>query len=82
MIATGGSGHGFKFLPNLGRYVVDRIEGEEDVDGFLERWQWRSLQKGEKAYNSIMEGTHSERSFGNQPLTKQDSLSPLSSSRL
>jgi sarcosine oxidase/L-pipecolate oxidase len=82
MVATGGSGHGFKFLPNLGRYVVDRIEGEADVDGFLQKWQWRNLQKGEKAYNSIMEGTHSQRALRNQVLTKQDSLSPLSSSRL
>lgn len=74
MVATGGSGHGFKFLPNLGKYVVDRIEGKQDDKGFLERWKWRSLKAGEKAFNNIMEGTRSNRALQRQPLTMEDSL--------
>lgn len=30
MVVMGGSGYGFKFLLNLGVYVVDRIEGKEN----------------------------------------------------
>lgn len=39
-LATGGSGHGYKFLPVLGEQVVDIIE---DVPGarFKQKWAWR-----------------------------------------
>lgn len=39
-LATGGSGHGFKFLPVLGERIVEKIEGrlESDLD---ELWRWR-----------------------------------------
>ncbi|OAA48964.1 sarcosine oxidase [Beauveria brongniartii RCEF 3172] len=66
MVATGGSGHGFKFLPNLGEHVVDRIEGK--TNGFLEYWKWRARDAGVKPYNSIMEGVESDRSLWRQPL--------------
>ncbi|KAI1342808.1 putative sarcosine oxidase [Xylariaceae sp. FL0016] len=39
-LAVGGSGHGFKFLPIIGRYVVDMIEGQLDVDT-RQKWRWR-----------------------------------------
>ncbi|KAL3431908.1 FAD dependent oxidoreductase [Aspergillus tetrazonus] len=58
MVATGGSGHGFKFLPNLGSHVVDRIEGKSNV----------------APYNKIMEGVTSQRTLQNQPLTDEDKL--------
>lgn len=80
MVATGGSGHAFKFLPNLGKYVVDRIEGNGDDAGLLAHWKWRSLKAGEKVYNSIMEGTQSKRALQRQSLTKDDSLSVQTSS--
>ncbi|GJN81673.1 hypothetical protein PLIIFM63780_005208 [Purpureocillium lilacinum] len=73
MVATGGSGHGFKFLPNLGEHVVDKIEGRKN--DYLQHWRWRSLSPEEMAYNSIMEGTGSERSLHNQPLTAGECLS-------
>ncbi|KAF2396124.1 FAD dependent oxidoreductase [Trichodelitschia bisporula] len=38
-VATGGSGHGFKFLPVLGRAVVDCMRGEGGEVG--EVWRWR-----------------------------------------
>ncbi|KZV84125.1 FAD dependent oxidoreductase [Exidia glandulosa HHB12029] len=31
LFVTGGSGHGFKFLPNIGRLAVDRLEGKLDA---------------------------------------------------
>ncbi|KAG8525942.1 uncharacterized protein KY384_000704 [Bacidia gigantensis] len=40
MVAGGGSGHGFKFLPVLGEKVVQRIEGRLG-DRLGERWRWR-----------------------------------------
>ncbi|KAJ6157702.1 hypothetical protein N7470_005294 [Penicillium chermesinum] len=80
MVATGGSGHGFKFLPNLGRFVVDRIEGKKDEESLLKSWQWRTLPEGEKPFNSIMEGPHSERALQNQLLTRDDSLGTQKSS--
>lgn len=72
MVATGGSGHGFKFLPTLGAHVVDRIEGKENE--YLSLWKWRSLGEDIKPYNSVMEGNKSERSWHNQILTVEDSL--------
>ncbi|KAG9236933.1 putative fructosyl amino acid protein [Amylocarpus encephaloides] len=39
-LATGGSGHGFKFLPVIGDKIVDCVEGNTPV-GFREKWAWR-----------------------------------------
>ncbi|KPM37044.1 hypothetical protein AK830_g9523 [Neonectria ditissima] len=72
MVATGGSGHGFKFLPNLGELVVDRIEAKQSI--YLDLWKWRSLNSNEKPYNSIMEGEKSGRSLQNQVMTTEDAL--------
>lgn len=66
MVATGGSGHGFKFLPNLGEHVVDRIEGKKNE--FISYWNWRSRDAVSKPYNRIMEGINSNRSLHHQPL--------------
>lgn len=40
-LATGGSGHGFKFLPVLGDYIVDAIEGHLDP-AYKQLWTWPS----------------------------------------
>ncbi|KAF1815149.1 FAD dependent oxidoreductase [Eremomyces bilateralis CBS 781.70] len=41
-LATGGSGHAFKFLPVLGGKVVDVLVGREERVGRLaEKWRWR-----------------------------------------
>ncbi|KAI5838640.1 fructosyl amino acid oxidasesarcosine oxidase [Morchella snyderi] len=39
-VCTGGSGHAYKFLPVLGREVVDVLEGVEGAR-FAEKWAWR-----------------------------------------
>ncbi|KAL3420786.1 fructosyl-amino acid oxidase [Phlyctema vagabunda] len=38
-LATGGSGHGFKFLPSIGDKIVDCIEGNCPSE-FKEKWAW------------------------------------------
>ncbi|MCA9895341.1 MAG: FAD-dependent oxidoreductase [Anaerolineae bacterium] len=40
-IASGGSGHSFKFAPMLGKIVADRIEAKENQ--WLPKFKWRTL---------------------------------------
>lgn len=54
MVATGGSGHAFKFLPVIGKFVVDHIEGIQS--DMLKKWQWRQPKDGEKPHNELMKG--------------------------
>ncbi|KAL4922133.1 FAD dependent oxidoreductase [Aspergillus aurantiobrunneus] len=42
-IAAGGSAHGFKFLPMVGKYVADLLEGKLDEET-RRLWQWRAGQ--------------------------------------
>lgn len=43
-VATAGIGHAFKFLPNLGEKVVERIEGiGEDIAAGDSLWRWREV---------------------------------------
>ncbi|KAK3185733.1 hypothetical protein K4F52_005598 [Lecanicillium sp. MT-2017a] len=39
-IATAGSGHGFKFMPIIGKYVADMLEGKLAQD-YADLWGWR-----------------------------------------
>jgi sarcosine oxidase/L-pipecolate oxidase len=39
-IATGGSGHGFKFLPVIGDKIVDCMQGN-CLDAFKDKWAWK-----------------------------------------
>jgi glycine/D-amino acid oxidase-like deaminating enzyme len=39
VMATGGSGHGFKFAPLLGEWIADALEGR--ADPFLPKFRWR-----------------------------------------
>jgi len=41
VVASGGSGHGFKFAPALGAIVADVLE--ERDNRFTRRFAWRSL---------------------------------------
>lgn len=38
-IATGGSFHGWKFLPVIGDYIADMLQGTLEAD-FADRWAW------------------------------------------
>ncbi|ODV83859.1 hypothetical protein CANARDRAFT_72936 [[Candida] arabinofermentans NRRL YB-2248] len=44
-VATGDSGHGFKFLPNIGKYIVSKLEGtlDKELDEF---WKWKPATEG------------------------------------
>ncbi|KAJ5369570.1 hypothetical protein N7509_014182 [Penicillium cosmopolitanum] len=52
-ICTGGSGHGFKFLPILGKYVKNQLE--KNPDRFTPLWKWRTVEEG-KNCNGLEEG--------------------------
>ncbi len=39
-IATGGSGHSFKNIVNVGKYIVQMLEGTLE-DKYKELWRWR-----------------------------------------
>ncbi|KAL1597295.1 hypothetical protein SLS60_008879 [Paraconiothyrium brasiliense] len=76
-VATGGSGHAFKYLPNIGNWVVDAIEGIGQERAAIQAWRWRELG-GQKASNALMEGTKGARSLSNVSLTdEQDTRSKL-----
>ncbi|KAI9930111.1 hypothetical protein ASPWEDRAFT_23836 [Aspergillus wentii DTO 134E9] len=41
-LATGGSGHAFKFLPVLGRHIVDNFEGKASEEQ-RQKWAWKEV---------------------------------------
>ncbi|KAL6359174.1 hypothetical protein LRP88_06594 [Fusarium phalaenopsidis] len=53
ILATGDSGHSFKFLPNVGKHVVELIEGTLSED-LAYSWRWRpggdALKSGRAAH--------------------------------
>jgi sarcosine oxidase/L-pipecolate oxidase/L-saccharopine oxidase len=40
-VATGDSGHGYKFLPNIGKYIVQRLDNILDKE-LADVWCWKS----------------------------------------
>jgi glycine/D-amino acid oxidase-like deaminating enzyme len=46
VVATGGSGHAFKFTPALGRLVADAVEGKSNP--YSERFAWRERGEAKK----------------------------------
>lgn len=73
MVATGCSGHAFKYLPNIGDWIVDIIEGVGVERPAVQAWKWR--QQGDKpAQNVIMEGSMGPRALQNVRLTTSADL--------
>ncbi|KAF2140328.1 uncharacterized protein K452DRAFT_230780 [Aplosporella prunicola CBS 121167] len=68
MVATGGSGHGFKFLPVLGTKVVDIIEGKNTE--FTRAFSWRQRPAAGSA-NGLEEGPEGWRTLDKQKMTSQ-----------
>jgi len=68
MVATGGSGHAFKYLPSLGSRVVDIIEGVGCDRPDVQAWRWRAKVDGAQVTNVLMEGTKSTRALQNVSL--------------
>ena len=49
VIATGGSGHGFKFAPVLGELIADVTEGKDNPFAHRFRWREKGEERGEAA---------------------------------
>lgn len=64
MVASGGSGHGFKFLPVLGKHVVDVVEGRETE--YTKLWKWRAVPEGKR--NGLEEGEQGWRILDKQKM--------------
>lgn len=65
VVASGGSGHGFKFLPVLGEHIVDVIEKRETA--YTKLFKWRAVPEGKK--NGLEEGPQGWRNLAKQKLT-------------
>ncbi|KAH7014884.1 FAD dependent oxidoreductase [Ilyonectria destructans] len=70
MVATGGSGHAFKYLPNIGNWVTDIIEGVDSERPAIKAWRWRK-QGDTKPVNVLMEGKKGTRALQNVTLVSQ-----------
>ncbi|KAJ5996830.1 hypothetical protein N7499_006856 [Penicillium canescens] len=73
MVATGGSGHAFKFLPNIGNWVVDIMEQTGMDRPAVKAWRWRSVGP-EQPVNTLMEGCSGPRALQNIGLLQEVSL--------
>lgn len=75
MVATGGSGHAFKYLPNVGHHVVDILEGKAHEETFANLWKWRELAHNQTPVNKLMCGRQSPRALENVSMADEMSLS-------
>ena len=82
MVATGGSGHAFKYLPIIGNWVVDIMEGVDMHRQLIRNWKWRQLQPGQKPVNALMEGSNGPKALQNVEMSTDDDLRSSTRSRL
>ncbi|KAF1969432.1 FAD dependent oxidoreductase [Bimuria novae-zelandiae CBS 107.79] len=54
-VTTGRSGHAFKYLPNIGNWIDDAIEGVGSTRPAIQAWKWRRLEgaKGARALANV-----------------------------
>jgi sarcosine oxidase/L-pipecolate oxidase len=81
MVATGGSGHAFKFLPNIGNWVVDIMEQTAMDRPAVKAWRWRSVGP-EQPVNTLMEGCSGPRALQNIGLLQEVSLQSKRNAKL
>lgn len=74
MVATGGSGHAFKYLPNIGKWVADIMEGVDLNRPLIRSWRWRKLEPGIAPVNILMEGSGGPRALKNVELSTDHDL--------
>ncbi|KAF8499498.1 FAD dependent oxidoreductase [Gautieria morchelliformis] len=67
-VASGGSGHGFKFAPILGAHVLDALYGRET--DLTKLWQWRPVPQGKR--NGLEEGEQGPRVLSKQKMATRD----------
>lgn len=48
IVCSGGSGHGFKSLPVLGKHVVDVVEGRDTA--YTRLWKWRAVPEKKRLF--------------------------------
>ncbi|KUI69073.1 L-pipecolate oxidase [Cytospora mali] len=65
-VCSGGSGHGFKFLPVLGREVVKILEGKTEGNVYAKMWQWRGEAVEDEERNGLEEGENGPRVLAKQ----------------
>ena len=68
IVANGGSGHGFKFLPVLGQHVVDVVERQDTA--YTRLFRWRKVPDGKR--NGLEEGSDGWRTLDNQRMAGRD----------
>lgn len=71
MVVTGGSGHAFKYLPNIGQWVVEIMEGTAADKPEAKLWRWRTLENNDKPVNVLMEGSSGTRALKNVKLAEE-----------
>ncbi|OTA96211.1 hypothetical protein M434DRAFT_393066 [Hypoxylon sp. CO27-5] len=71
-VCSGGSGHGFKFLPVLGREVVKILDGKGSETVYGQMWRWRS--SGEPTQNGLEEGEQGPRVLSKQTMASESDL--------
>lgn len=64
VVASGGSGHGFKFLPVLGEHIVDVIERKNTE--YTRLFQWRDVPDGKR--NGLEDGPAGWRTLAKQKM--------------
>ncbi|KAI0403671.1 FAD dependent oxidoreductase [Xylaria palmicola] len=69
-ICSGGSGHGFKFLPVLGREVVRILEGGGGQAVYGRMWRWRTSTARER--NGLEQGEQGPRVLQKQQMANRE----------
>ncbi|KAF2029381.1 hypothetical protein EK21DRAFT_89798 [Setomelanomma holmii] len=72
-VATGGSGHAFKYLPNIGNWVVDVLEDFGMERPAIKAWKWRVVGD-EMPANVLLEGAKRSRALPNVRLRTDDDM--------
>jgi sarcosine oxidase/L-pipecolate oxidase len=60
LVASGGSGHAFKMLPVIGRWVLRRLEGRmdgEEGEELARKWRWRTDDEIRQAWETPGDGS-------------------------
>lgn len=70
-VCSGGSGHGFKFLPILGREVVRILEQKGKPTVYSKMWKWRD-GKLLKKRNGLEEGEAGPRVLAKQNMATEE----------
>jgi sarcosine oxidase/L-pipecolate oxidase len=81
MVATGDSGHAFKYLPIIGDRVVDIMEGKGLEMACTRAWKWRSPE-GAEHRNVLMEGSSGSRALRRLSLVSEEDLREVPKARL